>query len=361
MAIKQLKIENFRNLRQLDIEPVDGFNVFTGSNGAGKTSILEAVAVIGRGRSFRTSRYKDCIQHQTNHFQVYLEIVADNNLHKLGFERRRASWRGRLDGNDVRQLSEIARLLPVTVFEPGTQQLVEGGPEQRRRYMDWGLFHVEQSYLSTWREHDRILRQRNMALKQKQNDRILNTLDKVLVPLAMRVHEARQRHVSALAGKWRKLIGNLAPMLADMEIELKPGWKRETTLARALEENLPQDRIMGNTRAGAHRDDLIIKIDGHKAQQVLSRGQQKLTALGLVLAQLDLWRDELIHQPVVLLDDLPSELDEEHSSRVLGWLAGLDLQIWISAVHWPEQFVEALKHHQTAMFHVEQGNVRRVL
>lgn len=366
MSIQRLQLWDFRNLAKLDIEASTGLNVLLGENGAGKTSVLEALAVVGRGRSFRSNRLADCIRRECSLFRIVLELISRDDQgervdHRLGYERTRSDWTARLDGQDVKQLSELARALPVSIFEPSSQELISGAPDLRRRYLDWGLFHVEHQFLQLWREHDRILKQRNSALKKNSPDRIIHSIDQVYVPMAEKLHELRKQHVAQLREAWMEILPVLAPGLDGLDIEIRRGWKQELELAAVLEHGLAQDRQMGSTRSGAHRDDLSLVINGVKAQQMLSRGQQKISALMLILAQLHLWRGCLMHAPLILLDDLTSELDDAHAGRVLDWLLESQLQTWISAVAWPDVFTERVEQAGGRMFHVEQGKVLPVL
>lgn len=377
MSLRKLQLEAFRNIPQLTLKPSSGVNVLLGDNGAGKTSVLEAIAVVGRGRSFRCKRVAECIQKENKFFRILMEIEstqptapdlfgvtnksAGPKIHKLGYERQRSQWMARLNGEDVKQLSELAHLLPITIFEPTSQELISGAPEVRRRYLDWGLFHVEPQFLQLWREHDRILKQRNAALKNNSPDRMIQVLDQVFIPLAIKLHELRRQHVEQLREQWNTILPALAPALIDLDIEIKPGWKAELSLEESLQKGLAYDRQMGTTRSGAHRDDLKLLLKGSKAQAMLSRGQQKISALMLILAQLNLWRDRLDQSPILLLDDLTSELDEAHAHRTLDWLLSTKLQTWISSVAWPDAFTEAVKQQDGEMFHVEQGQVSSML
>ncbi|GAB4191466.1 MAG: DNA replication/repair protein RecF [Wenzhouxiangellaceae bacterium] len=361
MSITRLQIEQLRNIQLADIRAGDGLNILTGDNGAGKTTVLEALAMLGRGRSFRTARSAECIQNGKNYFRTIVEFHQSGKPYHLGFERHQSSWKARLNGSDVTRVSDMARLLPSAIFEPQSQELINGGPDGRRRFIDWGLFHVEHRFLKLWREHDRILKQRNKALRESSPERVIRSLDQVLLPLATELHQLRQQHVSTLSEHWQPLIQRIAPDLSDMQLSLRRGWAKDKSLEEALNDGLVQDRIYQRTRNGAHRDDLNLTQSGIKAQTVLSRGQQKLAALGLILSQLDVWRSGIPQKPIVILDDLTSELDERHSRLILDWLMETGLQVWISAVSWPKSLDQSLQESQSVMFHVEHGNVQQML
>lgn len=371
MKLSKIKLENFRNIANLSLDPANHFNLFLGENGAGKTSILEAISIIGRGKSFRTSRVNECIQKECKYFRIYLELNEPSRevntedkisiSHKIGYERNRNEWLARANGQDIKKVSELAHLLPLTIFEPNSQNLISGTPDYRRRFIDWGLFHVEHNFLNVWKNHDRILKQRNSALRNQASERIIRSMDKVYLASAIELHKFREQYVESLKDRWTLILPLLAPGLSGLEFELKQGWKQGESLEESLNKNLEYDRQQGSTRYGVHRDDLSLNLKGVKAQNLLSRGQQKISALMLILCQLNLWQQKLSHKPTILLDDLNSELDEAHCIRVLDWLHESKLQTWMTAVNWPDSLMSRIESEQDKVFHVEQGKAAPVL
>ena len=153
------------------------------------------------------------------------------------------------------------------------------------------------------------------------------------------------------------MVPQISPALSELKLELKQGWKHDESLEENLNKNRSNDRQLGSTRNGVHRDDLRLSINGAKAQHLLSRGQQKISALMLVLCQLDLWQKKLTRRPIILLDDLNSELDEAHCLRVLAWLKDTELQTWMTAVNWPDSLKKEINLKTDCMFHVEHGQI----
>ena len=351
MGLKWLKIGNFRNLTAASLHPGPGMNWFYGDNAAGKTSVLEAIHLLGRGRSFRSATVAPLIQTGCEKLGVIGGL--DEPATTIGIERTRTGWRGRIGGADCRRISEFARHLPLVLIEPGSHQLIEGGPDQRRSYLDWGLFHVEPDYLARWRRYARLLRQRNAALKRGGADPLLDALEKPMAEAAESIDRARIEHVAGLAHGVDKLQQQLGLRFEPPVIEYRPGQEPAQSLRGAWHSARARDRELGYTRHGPHRADLKLTIDGRSAAPRLSRGQQKLCSLLLLLGLLERLRSQG-RAPVLLLDDPVSELDRDHLMRVLGWLGQTPVQSWLTGVERPPS--EGVR-----LFHVEQGEITPVV
>jgi len=164
MWVKTLNISNLRNITSTQIEAGPCLNCFTGDNGAGKTSILEALAVLSKGRSFRPGHISSLIGPQDKHFQIVSTIESHvGDVHRVGLERGKDYWQARHQGQDVSQISELTHLLPFVLLEPSSHTLISGPPDGRRKYLDWGVFHVKPGFLGLWRLFNRVLKQRNAA------------------------------------------------------------------------------------------------------------------------------------------------------------------------------------------------------
>ena len=158
MKISSLQIENLRNLALVSLKPHPGLNFIGGENGAGKTSILESLFVLSRGRSFRTSTTGDLVGPNDAYFRVVAEAVSDEGKKdRLGLERSGKHWRARKNLTDLTKISQLTRSLPVTLMEPNSHQLVSGPPEFRRKFLDWGVFHVEHGFIEVWSRYSRAL------------------------------------------------------------------------------------------------------------------------------------------------------------------------------------------------------------
>ncbi len=347
MTIDRLTIRGVRNLKEIELTPSPGVNWLHGRNGAGKTSVLEAIHVLGRGRSFRSSQVASVIQHESNQLQV---VVKRQDGITLGVERSRDDWRGRIGGRDSRRISEFAAALPLVLIEPDSHRLVDGGPDRRRQFLDWQLFHVEPEYLAAWQRYAKLLRQRNAGLKSGTRETVLDAIDGPMVDAASGINRLREQQVGFLHSRLADLLKELGLLLpGDISIRYRPGHPADQSLAESLKAQRDSDRERGFTQRGPHRAELVLRCDRHPAAAELSRGQQKLLALALLLTQLQILNEQGPRTPLLLLDDPVSELDRPHLEILLDWLVDQPFQTWITATEpGPDQF---------RLFHVEHGSI----
>ncbi|MFO1351220.1 MAG: DNA replication/repair protein RecF [Gammaproteobacteria bacterium] len=333
MPIATINIINFRNLRQISLDCSPRLNMIVGANAAGKTSFLEAIYYISLARSFRTQTPADLIHSGASAFRIVVMLHRADGQHvPVGLERSAGQLIARIDGESIRALAELAVRLPVLLLSPASHRLLEDGPQQRRRFMDWGSFHADPAFLPAWKRYQVSLRQRNAALRAGTERRGVAAWDADLVATADILDRLRGEFC-------RRLTGALSPLLAatlgagfSIELEYYRGWNRERELADVLRAGYEQDRQCGYTRSGPQRADFMVSVAGHVASDYLSRGQQKLLVVALVLAQAQLYR-ELHDAPCILLiDDLPAELDPLHRGRIMECLVSLDTQLFISAL-----------------------------
>lgn len=353
MQINKLQISNLRNLQQVVIEPHTELNVLYGGNGAGKTSVLESIVILSRGRSFRTTQASDLLGPLQKTFQVFAEISGNHSrTSRIGIERSGKHWRARKDGQDLSQLSQLTRALPVIVMEPNSHLLVSGAPEGRRRFLDWGMFHVEQEFLNIWSGFSKILKQRNAALR-KNHTEVIDSIDDVFCELGNRLDHLRAVHCQQVEKKLKTLLSELSPGLEQVGVEYNKGWSADS-LEQSLALGREKDLFKGATGSGPHRADLSFIYRGASARAVMSRGEQKVLAAALLLSQAQIL-DELEQAPIVLLDDLTSEFDREHFNNVLQRAMQMTGQVWISGTDAPRM------EHNHKLFHVEHGGVSEVL
>jgi DNA replication and repair protein RecF len=257
-------------------------------------------------------------------------------------------------------LADLLSYCPVVCFEPGSHALIGGGSEQRRRFLDWGLFHVEQNFLPTWRRYQRALRQRNALLKSSASDEDLAPWEVELAAAGERLHGLRSAYVEHLQPALSAWASHLVPELGDVRLAYVAGWRQSREpLADALAASRTRDRVQGHTSAGPHRAGFTLGFEHLPQREAFSRGQEKLAALVCVLAQSDHFAGSQGHWPLVLLDDLGSELDRRHQALALGALARLDAQIWLTGTESPTGFDAGASGN--CVFHVEQGQVRRLV
>jgi len=355
MRVKSLSISNVRNIAkaQLDLDPC--LNCFIGDNGAGKTSILEALSVLSKGRSFRPGQITSLIGPVSESLQVISRIEAQSgDQHQLGLERNPDQWFARHNGEDITSLSELTELLPYVVLEPNSHTLVSGPPDGRRRYLDWGVFHVEHNFLALWRRYQRVLKQRNAALKQS-DALMVESLDAQFVQLGETLHQSRDNHVGRLDDLLQTQLSLFCESLENVTLSYKKGWTGES-LQLAIEQSSARDLERGSTGPGPHKADLLLAIDGVPAKERLSRGEQKAMTAALVMAQAQMI-SEFGEMPLLMLDDLASELDEAHLARVLSVGLELGAQILLTGT----DLVAAISscNRPYTVFHVKHGSVSR--
>lgn len=356
MKIDRLQVSHLRNLDAVDVRLGPGLNAFCGGNGAGKTSLLEAVYLLGFGHSFRKGGRDVVVQDGRDRATVHAEIRVDHGraVRRIGIERSRDGWRGRVDGVELSTLSELFRLAPVCCFEPGSHTLMTGPSEDRRALLDWGLFHVEQNFLSRWRRYQRALKQRNALIRTQGQDAWFDPWEMELGEAAAPLEALRTEYVAHVSSYTGRVAGTLCPELGTVELVYRDGWKDLTPDSpEARTENWRtergRDRERGFTRRGPHRADWRVRFGDLGTADHYSRGQAKLAALVLLLSQVLHHKAVLGEPPIVLLDDLPAELDAVHQERVLGFLRQLDAQVLVTGTH-------VLPADR--LFHVEHGTVR---
>ena len=335
MRVVTLDIAGFRNLRPVRMECSPGLNLLLGPNASGKTSLLESLYVLGRGRSFRARQPRDLIQIDAPRFRLVAVLDGgDGRQWPVGIERSSRELAVRIDGAPTRSLADLARRVPVLLLSPDSHRLLEEGPRQRRRFMDWGLFHAEPSFLDAWRRYETALRHRNAALRSGATDRAVDAWDRELMSAAMILDALRQTFCKALESVLEPLVIQTLGQVG-VEVDYRRGWPLEPPtrdFAEWLRSSRSADRQQAHTRLGPHRADFILRIAGYLPDLVLSRGEQKLLSVALLLAQAELYRLRLGQSCILLIDDLPAELDAENRKRVSHALAELDTQLFVTAI-----------------------------
>lgn len=358
-----LRLSDFRNYSQAELLPSPGLNVVFGDNGSGKTSLLEAIYFIGSGgRSFRGGRLSRLVRDGAEAATLFAEVENAGATHRLGVRRAPSGIESlKLNGATPGALSDVASLLPVLALHPQSVELILGASVLRRRFLDWGMFHVEHSFLSLSKEANAALRQRNALLRSRSlGARELRYWDQKLAVSSDNIEQLRLGYLRRLRSRWQQILELLAPGLkADMT--LQTGLRSGETYLDALERTRDEDLRRGFTHSGFHRSDLKISVDGYVARDRVSRGQAKILAYGLVLAQLPLI-EEAGKVCTLLVDDLGSELDQEHRATLLRYLSSGSHQTMITAVD-RAQLGEAVFENKGAaarMFHVEHGRIQRI-
>lgn len=356
MSLKRLRIESVRCLSHVDIELDARRNYLFGPNAAGKTSFLEALYLLGRGRSFRLRQTARLVQYGRPGFSVFGQTHArEGREHRLGVAFTQGRISTQLDGQAAASQADMLRVLPVHVIDPRLHRLIEAGPTERRRFIDAGVFHVERRFLADWRQYRRVLGQRNAALKAKAGRQELEPWTQPLIEAGNAVHGARLAYLEALG----EIAAGLGERLLQDRIllEYRSGWRRGVEFAVALEEHLERDRASGFTQLGPHRADLRLDFARGEVRETASRGQQKLVAAALVIAQVTLFERRTGRPSTVLVDDAPAELDRAAQVRLRGELERLDSQLVLTGLSREDLAAEP----GFPVFHVEQGKIQAVL
>ncbi len=347
MALHFLEAHRVRLITHVRCDFHPSLNLITGANASGKTSLLEAVYLLGSGKSFRTSQPAHVIQHGASSLTVFGRVSQGGRTHNLGVEREGALRRVRVDEKPETSAAALAARLPVQVLAPETHYAFLGASSERRAALNWGVFHVEQDFYGHWQRYQRLLKQRNAALKSGGE---IGAWDVELGILGEQIQRWREQYLT----RWNERFGPCTHALTslDVRLDLQRGWRQDQALTDALRADRGRDQEAGFTHSGPHRADVVFRAVSGSVRQYYSHGQQKLLVVAARLAQLALL-SENGQVPVLLVDDLAAELDRAHRSAVLQWLSGLGIQAFITATEESEIDLSSWPEH--AKFHVEQG------
>jgi DNA replication and repair protein RecF len=353
MSLKSLAIAHFRCLREVSVEAHPQLNVIAGPNGSGKTSFLEALYFLGRGRSFRSTRTRGLVQDGEQRFVVRADL--DGSPKRIGIEGGGPALRVRVDGHNANGLDELIKALPVQVIEPGIHRLVDAGPSQRRAFLDWGVFHVKHTFLEEWRRYQRAVKQRNAVLRQGGDRNAAAVWEDALVASGEAVHQLRATYLTDLLPHVESVTTRLLDQA--VAVDYHHGWGDDESLREALDRSWERDSRIGQTHVGPQRADLRLRFATRVARDRVSRGQQKLLASSLVLAQLRYLVAEDQTSPILLLDDPAAELDTCSLERLFSVTRDLGAQQFITGLD-----VSILPGTDDAhVFHVEQGSLQKVV
>ncbi|MCC5452294.1 DNA replication/repair protein RecF [Rheinheimera sp. UJ51] len=361
MSLISLQLKQFRNFSELQFNAHAQCNLICGENGSGKTSLLEAIYYLAHGRSFRSSRHQRLIQYEQEHFVLHAKVADAEQTFSLGLQRdKQAELLLRLNAASNCKLADFAALLPVQLITPDSFKLFFGGPKERRQYFDMGVFHVEHTFYTVWLQFSRVLKQRNALLKQSRAyDQQFDYWDQQLVSLAWQLQSLREHYIGLLQHEYLKLVeGN--SLLAEVSLQLQAGWPERVQspadLKQLLEQNFQQDMRQGFTQYGPQKADLKLRRKQLVVEEVLSRGQLKVLLFALKIAQNNVIGSSGKKQPLLLIDDLASELDASSTQTVFNYLNNINSQVFITAIN-ADQVSPFIPASRRQMFHVEHGQI----
>jgi len=360
MPLTSLSIDQFRNLAPVTLQFSPQLNLFIGANAAGKTSLLESLYTLARARSFRTRSLEKAIQIGATGFQLVATVrTAQDRDIPVGLRCREKKLIARINGQPVKRLSDLAALFPVQWLGGNLHRLIEEGPGYRRQYLDWGLFHVKPAYVSVWKRFQKLLKQRNAALRSSVPTKEVRAWDYDLANSAEELHQFRENYISNLADVIKSVSRELLDLPEDIQIFYRKGWASEMPYLKALQIGLDKDREQRYTRSGPQRAELLFLYQNRPANECLSRGQQKLFVLALQVAQASLLRQITLQTSLFLMDDLGAELDAENQQRVMRLLHSIEAQAFVTAIDDPGESGWNVK--VVNRFHVKHGFVSEVL
>lgn len=360
--LQQLDIYNFRNIVHANLSLSPQVNLIYGDNGSGKTSILESIHLLSRARSFRSHMMRHVIRAGELSTTVHGKLLDHHDTTQtLGVMRdRQGGFEFRLGYQSYSSAAVLARALPLQVFNSASFELIEGSPQFRRQFVDWGVFHVEHDYAELWRLFQRALKQRNFLLRHgKMAGGELDSWDEEVARLATRVNALRLAYLEDVLPRVEALVGEFVDLQGPLEFEFHPGWDVQKDLRELFLSVRDREFAQGQTLYGPHRADLKLRYLGIPAGQSLSRGQTKALVYAMKVGQ-GLAYQAVNGQPCLfLLDDFPAELDERHRQKIVDLLLEQGAQVVVTGTHkndllkldWQSNTVK------TAMFHVKHGKV----
>jgi DNA replication and repair protein RecF len=348
LTLRSFSCTDFRCLASAHLELDECFNLVYGANASGKTSLLEAIAYLGRGKSFRSAPTEQLVRHGATEFLLRGRIRTGVREIPVGVRNGRSGLEISVDGDRSGGVAALADTLPLQVVDPEVHSLVAGGPEHRRKYLDWLTFHVEHGYLDLWRRFRRALKQRNAALRDGLT-RELASWDVEFIDLALSVDAFRRRALEkalpVLEAVGLRLLGS------EVGFEYAQGWVSARSLEQALDAALERDLQAGSSGVGPQRADLRLIYDDRQARKLVSRGQQKLLACAMILAASRVVQSRLDQPLLLLLDDPAAELDQRSLERLMGEVVDLQAQVIATALT-PDSGWFPMS---ASMFHVERG------
>ena len=357
MRIKEISLQSFRNLEQLHIVPSAGINVIYGNNAQGKTNFLEALYFCAMGRSLRGKSDWQLIGFDAQQSHIRMLLESGKRQDRIDIHLKRQEKKGiAVNGLPVRKMEDLFGTMYAVVFSPEDLSLVKEGPAERRRFLDMELCQLSRVYSHDLQQYHHILKQRNHLLKKIQkNPDLQDTLfvwDTQLEDYGKRVIAARERFVQKLDKIASEKLSALTGGRDSLQTVYKPNCEAEL-FRQKLERSLERDIFFGATQNGPHKDDIFFAVNGKEVKTYGSQGQQRTTALAARLAEIDLIREETGEEPILLLDDVFSELDESRQRFLLESIGQLQAFITCTGIE------DSIKKYISAdnLFHVENGQI----
>ncbi len=358
MWIDNLSINNCRLLDDINITLSKDLNIILGKNASGKTSLLESLALLSSGKSFRTSHINNVISHNKSAVLVSARLNYESKKSQIGIEKSTSKTRIRINKQDVYSQAELSRHLPITIMHPESIELITGSPSYRRSYIDWITFYLYPEFHEQWKKYRHILKQRNLCLKDYKHRYGLAKWTEELIQLQPSITgfriKALEKLKQELATVSKELLGDGSDLNA-VELVFNNGFPADVKLDQAsLQKHYLKkeeyDLRLKRTSSGVHRADIKILLDGKPAIQAASRGQLKLLAITLLLAQSTTINKDKDEKGIIVIDDLAAELDKQNKNKLIDYLGTLKQQLIITTTK--KLNIKAIPFK---LFHVKHG------
>jgi len=336
LFLKGLEINNFRNFEHAQASFSDGLNIILGKNAQGKTNLLEAITICALGKSYKNAKNDDMVMFQRNDFFIRCS-VHNSSVDKVieVYYKKGDKKYIRVNGTSVQKISDLFGNLNVVVFIPDDLKLLKQGPSDRRRFVDMDLVQIKPDYYHNMLQYFRVLKQRNNILKNQKQYDMVKIWDEQLAWYGSRIVKERMAFVDKLSKAIKRVHPDFMPEVGKVQINYLSTVKKTGDLERnyreKLRESIHNDIKFKTTTCGPHRDDIVFLIDGVDARYFASQGQQRSLILSLKLAEMEIFKESIGEYPILLLDDVLSELDSERQRSLLSSLS--NYQAIITGTH----------------------------
>lgn len=353
MTLSQIKIYHFRNIDYAELSLSKHFNYIVGDNGSGKTSLLEAIYMLGHGRAFRHIQSNRIIQHEKPELVLFSQIESAQKTRTIGLSKTRHNDNTiKIDGNEGFRLTDLAKLLPIQLITPEGFDLLTGGPKYRRAFIDWGCFHHYPEFVSLWNNLKRLFKQRNALLKQSSNYNQLLPWDKELAPIAEKISQIRASYSQNIFPQIMQTCHDFLPEY-QLNCQYYQGWEHGISYSDILYRQFERDKFINYTSLGPHKADLKLRIDNIPVEDLLSRGQLKLLMCALRLSQGEYFSETTGQSCIYLIDDFASELDKNKRNLLAKRLKSAQSQVFITAVN--QEQISHMIDENDKIFHINSG------
>ncbi|MCM0080811.1 DNA replication/repair protein RecF [Geomonas sp. Red32] len=362
MKLIKLKLGSFRNLKNLELEPGEKFNVFYGNNGQGKTNLLESIYLLATMKSFKQAKNAELIAFGADFALIKGVVERDRVRREISLLLEKQGKKAKVDAKLATRVDDFFGNLNVVVFTPEEISMVRGGPDLRRRYLDRAVFTCDLDYLKAYHDYAKILKNRNALLKINETFG-MEVWTEQLIQAALSVIERRKAYLAEIG----KLLQGFYTQISGNDEEVRISYRLHgvddeafqadpaKALATAIKDHAAEERRRCSTAIGPHRDDLYFGLDGRSTRHFASQGQQRSFVLALKMAEIEYITRTFEAPPVLLLDDMTSELDRERNSNLMEFLNKREMQVFITTTSLDNVSHQGMHNYRT--FRIKEGTV----